>query len=344
MFCVECGREGELVGSLCIECYSKRHATASIPDHVDLALCAHCSAMETDKGWEDVGSVREAAALSVERALRLPKGAKLSEARVHLAERDERNMEAKVDVTFSLEGHTFERALSTIIRLKRGSCTECSKQQGNYYEAILQIRGQERELDTVTERSIKERVTDRVFSMRKSSREVFVSKVEKVKGGLDFYFSTIPAARNIARELQESRCAEYKESSSLWGRRDGKDIYRMTYLVRLPGFGKGDIVFHGGREYYVRGLSKGVVHGFDLVTGEERAIKIKDADACALTMDKSRVLKAQVISESARELQVLDPETNAPVEVKKPGGFSRKGEQVRLVKTKRGAYVLSDSW
>src|SRR4030042_784053 len=101
MFCVECGREGELIGSLCIDCYSKRHATASIPDHVDLALCAHCSAMETQKGWEDVGSVREAAALSVERALRLPKGAKLAEARVHLAERDERNMEAQGDGTFS---------------------------------------------------------------------------------------------------------------------------------------------------------------------------------------------------------------------------------------------------
>lgn len=344
MFCVECGREGELIGSLCVECYSKRQATASIPDHVDVTLCAHCSAMETSKGWEDIGSVREAATFAVERALVLPKSASLSEVLVRLAERDERNMEAKVEVIFSLEGHTFERALSTIVRLKRGSCTECSKKQGNYYEAILQVRGQDRELDKATERAIQTMVTERVSSMRKSNREVFVSKVEKVKGGLDFFFSTIPAARNIARELQESRCAEYKESSSLWGRRDGKDIYRMTYLVRLPGFGKGDIVLHGGREYYVRGLSKGVVHGFDLVTGEERAIKIKDSDACALSMDKSRVLKALVISESARELQMLDPETNAPIEVKKPGGFSRKGEQVRLVKTKRGVYVLSDSW
>ncbi len=344
MFCVECGREGELVGSLCIECYSKRHAGASIPDHVDLVLCAHCSSMETEKGWADVGSVREAAVLAVEHALALPKGASLSEARVHLAEKDERNMEAKVEVVFSLEGHTFERALGTIVRLKRGSCTECSKQQGRYYEAILQVRGQEREFDKATERGIQTLVTERVSSMRKSSREVFLSKVEKVKGGLDFYFSTIPAARNIARELQETRCAEYKESSRLWGRRDGKDIYRMTYLVRLPGFGKGDIVLHQGREYYVRGLSKGVAHGFDLVSGEEKSIKIKDSDSCSLSAEKGRVQKALVLSESPRELQVLDPDTNSPIDLKKPGGFSRKGEQVRLVKTKRGTYVLSDSW
>ena len=253
-------------------------------------------------------------------------------------------MEAKVDVMLSAHGHSFAREMGTIVRLKRGSCNECSKQQGKYYEAILQVRGPERTLPDATQRDIQRLVKDRVAAMRRNSREIFVSKVDSVKGGLDFYFGTIPAARTLAKELQDSFCAEFKESSSLWGRRDGKDIYRMTYLVRLPGFGKGDIVLHGGREYYVRGLSKGVVHGFDLVTGEERAIKIKDSDACALSMDKSRVLKALVISESARELQMLDPETNAPIEVKKPGGFSRKGEQVRLVKTKRGVYVLSDSW
>lgn len=344
MFCVECGREGELIGSLCVECYSKRHATVSLADHVDLTLCAHCSSMETDKGWEDVGSVREAAVLAVEHALKLPKGASLSEARVHLSEKDERNLEAAVDIVFNLEGHAFERALGTVVRLKRGSCIECSKQQGRYYEAILQVRGQERELDKATERGIQAMVTERVASMRKSSREVFISKVERVKGGLDFFFSTIPAARNVARELQESKCAEFKESSSLWGRRDGKDIYRMTYLVRLPGFGRGDVVLHQNREYYVRGLSKGVVHGFDLVTGEEKAIKIKDSDTCSLSADKASFQKALVLSESPREVQVLDPETSSPVDLKKPGGFSRKGEQVRLVKTKRGTYVLSDSW
>jgi nonsense-mediated mRNA decay protein 3 len=344
MFCVECGREGELIGSLCVECYSRRHAAASLPDHVDLALCAHCSAMQTDKGWEDVGSVREAATLAVEHALSLPKGASLSEARVRLAEKDERNIEATAEVSFTLEGHEFERELRTIVRLKRGSCTECSKQQGRYYEAILQVRGQERDLDKPAQRAIQDTVAERVSGMRRSSREVFISKVEKVKGGLDFYFSTTPAARSIARELQETLCAEYKESSSLWGRRDGKDIYRMTYLVRLPGFGRGDVVLYQGREYYVRSLSKGVVHGFDLVSGEERVIRIKDSGTCSVSAEKGKVQSALVLSESPRELQVLDPDANAPVELKKPGGFSRKGEQVRLVKTKRGTYVLSDSW
>jgi len=55
-------------------------------------------------------------------------------------------------------------------------------------------------------------------------------------------------------------------------------------------------------------------------------------------------LKAVVLIDKDQELQVLDPETMSPLDVKKPVGFSRKGEQVRLVKTKVGAFVLSDSW
>ena len=300
--------------------------------------------MLTDKGWQDVGSMREAVERAVEQSLDVAEAAKPSDMRVQIAQKDERNLQADVDVLVSVDGNDFERRLSTIVRLKRGSCTECSKQQGKYYEAILQVRGPERSLPERTEAEAERLVRDRVASMRKSSREVFVSKVERVKGGLDFYFSTIPSARSIARELENSLCAEYKESSSLWGRRDGRDVYRMTFLVRLHGFGKGDVIEHGSRLYYVTGMSRGMVHGVDIVTGEQRALRLKEPGECSLVTSKSRVLKAVVVTETKDELEVLDPETMKTLAVKKPQGFSRKGEQVRLVKTKAGAFVLSDSW
>ncbi len=344
MFCVECGRESELIGSLCVECYSKRHPVATLPDHVDLILCAHCSSMQTGQGWEDIGSVREAAEAAIEAALVLEKGATVSAISVRLAEADERNIQASVGIVATKDGHTFERELRTMVRLKRGSCTECSKQKGSYYEAILQLRGQERELGEQLEREMRDIVTSRVACMRRSSREVFISRIDSVKGGLDFYFSTISAARTVARELQNTLCAEFKESSSLWGRKGGKEVSRMTFLVRLLGFTKGDVVEHQGREYYVRGLSRGVVHTVDVVTGEGRSMKTGEASDWQLIQERGRIPRAVVLVDSEREIQVLDPETNSPLELRKPGSFSRKGEQIRLVKTKRGAYVLSDSW
>ncbi len=344
MFCVECGREGELIGSLCKDCYSKKHAKVSLPEHVDVTLCAHCSSMQTDHGWKDVGSVREAAEAAIEGAIAVSKDAKVSEVSVKLQEQDERNMGAEVTVTLLSEGVQLERQLRTVIRLKRGSCTECSKQQGKYYEAILQVRGPSGDIPDETERSIEKLVKDRIASMRKSSREVFLSKIEHVKGGLDFYFSTIPAAKGVARELQESMCAEYKESSSLWGRRDGKDIYRVTFLIRLPGFDRGDVIEYGSRAYYVKGLSRGMVHAIDLGTGEERSIKPRTSGECSLEVARPSIRRAVVLMEGKGEMQVLDPETMKPLDLRVPPGFRRKGEQVRVAKTKLGAFALSDDW
>ena len=87
MFCVECGREGELIGSSCRDCYSKKHGRVSVRDHVDLILCAHCSSMLAKDGWRDVGSVKEAAEVAVEEALDVSKGAKLMDMRVSLSEK-----------------------------------------------------------------------------------------------------------------------------------------------------------------------------------------------------------------------------------------------------------------
>ena len=344
MFCVECGREGEIIESLCSECFAKKHLRVSIPDHVDLVMCSHCSSVLAKKGWTDISSVREAAELVFGESLSLSKGVRLVESSLQLSEKDERNLEARVRLLVSLEGKEFEKQLTTVLRIKYGSCKECSKQHGNYYEAILQVRGPERSLDDRTARTVEKLVKDRVASMRKGSREVFVSRIEEVRGGLDFYFSTTSAARSVARELQDSMCAEYKESSSLWGRRDGKEIYRVTFMIRFQGFAKGDVVEHGGRAVYVRAMSKGQVRTVDLVTGEVRSVRLKEPGTCSLLRHSRDIQKAVVLMESERELQVLDPETMKPMDLPKPPGFRRNGEHVRLAKTKLGTFVLSDSW
>lgn len=344
MFCVECGKEGELIGSLCIECFSSKHMKVSLPDHVDLITCAHCSSMSLDGRWQDVGSVREGAEAAIASAVAIPRGASVKEMSIELSEKDERNMDVRARFVVAVEGHEFVRDLSTILRLKRGSCDQCSKQKGSYYEAVLQVRGDERSMNKDAEREIERMVRDRVAAMRKSSRGAFISKIERVKGGLDFYFSTAKAAGAVAREIQDTRCAEYKESSSLWGRRDGEEVYRMTYLVRMPGFARGDVVEFEGRDYFVSRMSRNAVQGIDLVTGEERLLKIKSVDSCVLAAGKSKILKAVVLVDKEREVQVLDPEGMSPLDIVKPRGFVRNGEQIRLVKTRLGAYVLSDSW
>lgn len=344
MFCVECGKEGELIGPICPDCHSKKHVNASLPDFVDVTLCAHCSSLQVDDNWQEIGSVKEAIEHLVTRAITTPKGVAVESIHVQLTEKDEKTFEASVAVSLASHGHVFQRTLATTIRLKRGACKECSKQMGSYFEAILQLRGDERVLNKGNEDIMRQHLLDRVSALRADSREVFVSKVERVRGGLDFYFSTAQAARIIAREMQDLRCAEYKESQSLWGRREGREVFRVTFLVRLPSFGPRDIITYRSKDWFVRSMSRGLVRCIDLASGEEQQFRLRDMEEVIVSCPLSDVRSAVVLMESDSEMQVLDPVSMSPLDLRKPRGFSREGEQIRIAKTNLGTYVLSDSW
>lgn len=344
MFCVECGSEGDLIGALCEKCYSEKRVWAKIPDHVDLASCAHCSKFLIDDAWSAIDSVRDAIQRVVETSITVSKGAKATSVKVSLDERDPRNLDAEVEVEISAEGRVFHKSVRTTVRLKGGSCTTCSKQQGNYFEAVLQVRGDERTMDRPTLERIQKVVAERVATMQKTNASAFISRVENVRGGLDFYFGTIPSARILARELQDSLCADYKESNSLWGRRGGKEIYRMTFLVRIPSFVPGDVVEFESKDYFVRGMAKGHLRLTDLATGEERATKLNAPVPAHNVYPASRIASAVVLLETEHDIQVLDPVTMATLELRKPKEFSRRGEQVRIIKTNLGTYALSDDW
>jgi nonsense-mediated mRNA decay protein 3 len=344
MFCVECGREGELIGPLCPECHSKRHVRVSLPEFVDVTFCAHCSSLQVDDRWEEVGSVKDAIEQSLLRAVTVPKDVSVEEFLVRLTEKDEKTFGVVADVVLASHGHEFRRELTATARIKRGACKECSKQKGSYFEAILQLRGDDRVLNGSNEEEMRQQVLDRVKALRADSREVFVSKVERVRGGLDFYFSTARAARIVARALQDLRCAEYKESTSLWGRREGSEVYRVTFLVRLPPYGPGDIITSESRDWYVKSMSKGLVRCIQLASGEEQQMRLRDLEGCTVARPSTEVGSAVVLMEHGSEIQVLDPATMSPVDLRKPKGFVRNGDQVRVVKTNLGTYVLSDSW
>src|SRR3989442_16036147 len=61
----------------------------------------------------------------------------------------------------------------------------------------------------------------------------FVSRIEEVHGGLDFYVSTNALGKSLARELSESFGGDVSSSPKLFGQKPGRDVCRVTSLVRL---------------------------------------------------------------------------------------------------------------
>ncbi|UCE91993.1 MAG: hypothetical protein JSV90_02310 [Methanobacteriota archaeon] len=344
MFCVECGNEGPLIGPLCPDCYSKKHVKATLPEFIDVTVCAHCSSFLIGERWVEMNSIKDAAEHMLRASLATPEGLEVTGVDVKLDEMDDRTFRAAVSADLAAGEHRFRRELSATVRVKQASCNECSKQKGSYFEAIIQVRGDGRALDAVGVEEIQRQVVARVAAIRTGAREVFISRTERVKGGLDFYLSTIQSARIVARELQELYTAEYGESPSLWGRRGGQEVHRVTFLVRLPPFREGDVITCGAKDYLVRGMAKGAVRCLDLRTGEEQRMKHKALEGCALACAGPDIATAVVLVDGDSELQLLDPDTMTPVDVVKPKGFVLKGDNVRLVRTNLGKYALSDDW
>jgi nonsense-mediated mRNA decay protein 3 len=233
MFCVECGSEGEVFEALCPSCFFKRKKLVELPGTLDLTLCSSCDSVLVGKKWkrQDIDSTLEEVVSS---SLWHNPGLEVLGIRLETRFEDSKNVSADITVRLGLARNVHELHRTTRVRLKSGLCPSCSKLHGKYYEAILQIRSAS---ETVSREKIDETrnyVHTRIEGMSSDEMKVFISKEEQIHGGMDFYLSSNRAAKAIARELGKRYGTKVRSSPKLHGRVDGKDVYRVTYLVRLP--------------------------------------------------------------------------------------------------------------
>ncbi|MEK6845792.1 MAG: NMD3-related protein, partial [Nanoarchaeota archaeon] len=83
-----------------------------------------------------------------------------------------------------------------------------------------------------------------------------ISKVTEHDNGVDLQLTDKNLTRNLGRMLQTKFGGECKISTSLYGQKDGKEIYRLTVLFRSFGLKKGDKVSYKGENYEIKLLGK----------------------------------------------------------------------------------------
>lgn len=340
MFCVECGKEGKTYNGLCADCYLSRGSFVNLPKTLDVPVCGECLSVRIGKKWHNALTLEEAVQLSIEKAIEKSREVDGLSISVNLIEHDPRNYLATTDVKFTVGDLSAERRCQIEVRLKKETCNRCGRRAGHYYEAIIQIRGSERSSRQEVLERARELVHSRVEAISHKSRDIFISKEERQHGGYDIYLSSGSVAKMIARELTKMHGASSKSSASVAGMRDGKELRRMTYLVRLPGYEMGDVLLFDNCAYLLRSVSENQLSLVDLQTWQEINISRKRLPAMEILPREAHVKEATIVSESDRELQILDSETLNTVEVRKPSGFRSTGSTVQAVKTNIGIFLL----
>jgi nonsense-mediated mRNA decay protein 3 len=133
---------------------------------------------------------------------------------------------------------------------------------GSYYESILQLRDVSLEVVDFAEEEI-------------GRLKMSVAKVIPLKNGLDYFLSDNTLTRRIGKNLQDKFGGRIEETSSLWGVKKDREVYRVTVLFRGVPFKKNDLVVYQGEEYDVKILGKDIMLKH-LKTGKKVHVKYKD--------------------------------------------------------------------
>ena len=338
-FCVKCGKETEnIVNGLCIECFLDGRKLTSLPHHVDVKVCTNCGDIGYGEFWV-TKELQEAIDEAAESALVPIKGVKKVSAEVSAVEQEPLTYVATVDSVLDINGYTTEDSASTIVRLKNTVCKRCSRQLGNYYEAILQIRGS-KEVPRKTVMEAFRRVENIVDAQALTNKNSFISKAEEVQGGIDLYISSISLAKMASKDLSDAYCAETKEASKLVGvDEEGQEMYRVNYLVRLPDFNAGDVVIYEGRYFKLIRFSSNGAKVIDLMNHRERAVKRTDIPTFKVYARSGDLRDAVVVSKEKGEIQILNPTNYSTIDLTVPED-AEIGDAVKVVEIDDALYYV----
>lgn len=335
--CLQCGVDGGEYDHLCEKCYRERTKPSTLPDVLKMKICSTCSYMVNFGTNQRIVEWEKGIGQLVEENLSLADGATLGDIQIARNERDDYLMYLDVTTDVLLRELEFEEKHTSEMRITYGVCNRCSRQSGNYYECTLQFRGGRRPLTEDELGFTMEYVTRRIEES--NSENAFISSMGQAHKGLDFSLGDKTLGKDIARGLKQHFGAQFTESFSIAGRKDGIDIYRSTFLIRLPDIRSGDIVRYRERVYqvvHIRDKSTGIR---DLATAVDQNVSVRETSDLQLIHGDE--VEAVVVSATDGEAQVLDPVNFSTVTVITPRDLS-SGETARFFRCEDGLFLLPE--
>ena len=332
MFCVECGAEGPVYQGVCASCFAKKHPVVEPPAALDVPRCSRCGAFRFRSEWTRVDLDMAIPQLLREQVRALPPFERVTF--THVArEEDANNYFLTVKATGRFQDLRTVQDFHVRLRVKPSVCDTCAKEAGRYFEGILQVRAEDRDLTPQEVRAVRTLVRSRVERTRDEASD-FVSRTEEIHGGIDFYVSTNALGTRLAREVAAAFGGTVSASPKLYGQRNGKELYRVTTLVRLPAFQTGDVVRRKDTLSEVLAL-RPFVELRDLVSGETRRYKPKDLRGVR-RIDAER-FEAEIRIDDRGEAVAVRPDSGAERPLRTRG--ARRAGRAVVVWTAEDAYA-----
>ncbi len=332
MFCVECGKETEIYkDGVCIECYLKTHQFTEGPKIIDITVCPHCGSYKYKNTWTNV-ILNDVLRRIIKNNFKISKELKNIDINPVCKELD-KGYDCTVYISGEIGNKEVTEEHKLIIRLKKTACDVCSKQFGGYHEAIIQVRAEEKRTLSKNELTeIQNFVLNLVESMHAGGkRSLFIADMGITHGGLDFFISDKKDAYTITKKIKEEYGGTIKKSSSNVGMKDSKQVYRNTYLIRLPSYKIGDYIKLDDTYFKILSIKSNKAKLFNLKTWKIENISEDKLEDIKIINEKITKKEMIVVSQTKNEIQLMDTESYKTIQIKKPEEIKIDDEKIKIL-------------
>lgn len=331
-FCPKCGKPSEEAG-LCTSCRIGDTPWFTCDRRVKHTECPSCGAMKQVNTWTDCEKSREELAPELARsAVRFHDDVKKPSIDVSVETISINRSRADLVIRGILYKSPVEGTCSVEIIWNKEQCDRCNRISGSYYEGIVQVRGEGRipgtwEIQMAT--SIAQQVEDSLQAG--GERLSFISDMNETRDGLDIIIGSQHIGLMISQGIVAQLGGRYTTHPKLVGEKNGRQLFRITYSVRLPRFQKYDVVAVGKRYLEVERVEAHYVRCRDLQDGSQKSVR--DDDVGKIIGNSRNAESALVAFADKSAIGIMDPLTHATRELRAiPWMQVRAGDHVSILR------------
>jgi nonsense-mediated mRNA decay protein 3 len=296
-FCPKCGVEIES-GTFCSNCKNNKIIELNKNLMKNLLVCEECYKIRFRNSWKNSENLSKDISNLIKDELKKQFDLKQVKINVKIEDGIEERLEYaknKINETakISLKKNDLVEEHNLNFTIVKEVCSNCSKKNTEYFEGILQIRNPDED--------ILEFLNHELY--RAEEKLIFVTNVEKVKNGFDYYITSKKHITRIAQSLQSQFGGTVKVSEQLFSHDSlrSKDIFRINVLYNCPDTKKGDVIKYNDKIYLVTSVTK-QIYVKELDSETKSKISFDDS------FEKIKSKKTLVIKEYP-EYEAMGPDT-----------------------------------
>ena len=345
MFCLLCNSEEKLYDGLCRSCYLKEFELIDVPEYATFTACSHCGAtLKHDKwiqtGYYDDEIINDA----IQKDITINEKLDNVEINTEILTNRGTVYDCMIHACARVLDDFLEKDYPIEVKVENGVCPDCSKFYSGYYEAVIQLRADDRKLEDDEIVQADEFISNEIQRLCKTNKLAYVTRRIVLKEGVDYQVGSHNAAHKIAENMQKQFGGIITESRKIVGHDKSKsrDLYRSWISVRLPSFHKNDFIKYNDKILKIEKIGSHKFVGLNLETYESEPISWKEYDKIKKVGSTDDIMPTTVTNITPIEVQVLDPDNYMPVDLEKKSCLDNLviGQEINVIKIENKIYII----